>query len=86
MELEQLRIFIAVAECGSFTKGAGKLYISHSTTSRTVSALENELGVTLIKRRPGVFSLTAAGKLLLDESRKLLAAADEMKEKIRNLK
>ena len=43
MELEQLRVFAAVADEGSFTGAARRLYISHSTVSRTVTALEEEL-------------------------------------------
>ena len=76
MELEQLRIFIAVAECGSFTRGARKLYISHSTTSRAITALEEELGARLLKRGNRVLGLTPAGELLLAEARSITAAAD----------
>lgn len=47
MELEQLRHFTAAAEAGSFSAAARSLYISHSTICRSVSALEEELGVRL---------------------------------------
>ncbi|MBO5496557.1 MAG: LysR family transcriptional regulator, partial [Oscillospiraceae bacterium] len=77
MELEQLRIFAAVARCGSFTQGAKKLYISHSTTSRAVTALEEELGVCLIRRDNRVLGLTPAGRQLLTEAEALLARAEE---------
>ena len=50
MELEQLRIFCTVAACRSFTRAARQLFVSHSTTSRAVSALERELGVPLLAR------------------------------------
>ena len=76
MELEQLRIFMAVADCGSFTGGAKKLYISHSTTSRAISALEDELGVRLVERNNHVLGLTAAGERLLQEARELTDMAD----------
>ena len=83
MELEQLRIFVAVAETGSFTKGAKRLYISHSTTSRAISALEEELCVRLIERENHITGLTSAGELLLEEARKILGMADGLKEKLR---
>lgn len=86
MELEQLRIFVAVARCGSFTNAAKKLYISHSTTSRTVSALENELSLRLFHRGNKILGLTEAGELLLKESGELLAKADELEEKLEKLK
>ena len=50
MELEQLRHFTAAAEAGSFSAAARSLYISHSTICRSVSALEEELGVQLLER------------------------------------
>lgn len=83
MELEQLRVFRAVAECGSFSLGAKKLYISHSTTSRAVSALEEELGVRLLERSNRILGLTAAGELLLKESESLLDQAEALKERVR---
>lgn len=86
MELEQLRIFVAVAESGSFTKAAKKLYISHSTTSRAVTALENELSLRLFNRGNKILGLTEAGELLLKESRELLLKADELAEKLEKLK
>ena len=82
MELEQLRIFIAVAETGSFTKGARRLYISHSTTSRAISALEEELCVRLIERENHITGLTPAGEILLEEARKILDVTNGLKEKL----
>ena len=61
MELEQLRVFAAVADEGSFTGAARRLYISHSTVSRTVTALEEELGVRLVERDNRFIALTKAG-------------------------
>ncbi len=83
MELEQLRIFLAVAREGSFTRGARKLYISHSTTSRAVSALEEELGVCLLRRGNRVLGLTQAGALLLEEGERLLRQADALEKRLR---
>lgn len=83
MELDQLRLFIAVAESGSFSRGAKRLYFSHSTASRTVSALEAELGVCLLKRDNRVLGLTRAGEALLEEARRLTAAADEAARRVR---
>ena len=77
MELEQLRIFLAVAECESFSAAAKKLYISHSTTSRTVAALEEELGVELLRRGNRVLGLTPAGETLRTEAEDLLRHAEE---------
>lgn len=50
MDYEQLKAFIAVVDEGGFTRAAQALYISHSTTSRSVSALEERLGIRLLER------------------------------------
>ena len=83
MELEQLRIFLAVAGEKSFSRGAKKLYISHSTTSRAVSALEEELGVTLLRRSNRVLGLTPAGETLAREAAELLRRAEEIPGRVR---
>ena len=83
MQLEQLEIFVAVARCGSFTAAAKQLYISHSSTSRAVSALEDELGVRLFCRGNRVNGLTAAGETLLEEAVKLLDAAEAAKIRVK---
>ena len=75
MELEQLRVFAAVADEGSFTGAARRLYISHSTVSRTVTALEEELGVRLVERDNRFIALTKAGAVLREEAESLLDAA-----------
>ena len=58
---------------------AGKrLYKSHSSVSRTVSALERELGVALAVRDRNSFALTPAGRTLYERGRDLLKAAEEL--------
>lgn len=83
MELEQLRIFTALAAEGSFSVAGQRLYISHSTVSRAVSALEEELGVRLVERDNRFIGLTAAGRALLDEAGRLLNMAEEAAAKVR---
>ena len=58
MELEQLRMFVSAARSGSFSAAGRSLYTSRSTVSRTVSALEKELGVKLISRSNRQLALT----------------------------
>ena len=82
MELEQLRAFAAVAETGSFTRAAEKLYTSHSSISRAVSALERELGATLLERGNRVAGLTRAGEILLRGAKDILAKEEELKKEI----
>jgi len=86
MELFQLRIFSAVAEKKSFSEAARKMYISHSTTSRAVTALEEELGVELVVRGNRVFGLTPEGEKLKFECDRILSIADAIPEKLKKQK
>lgn len=83
MELEHLRVFAAVADEGSFTGAARRLYISHSTVSRTVTALEEELGVRLVERDNRFIALTKAGAVLREEAGHLLSAASAAAARVR---
>lgn len=83
MELEQLRIFLAVADSGSFSEAARRLYISHSTVSRAIASLEEELGCPLVRRSNHVLGLTRAGELLTEEAGRLLGAAERAAIRVR---
>ena len=50
LNLKQLEVFAAVVEQGSFTAAAEQLYLAQSTVSGHITALEKELGVTLLLR------------------------------------
>lgn len=68
MELRHLRYFAAVADALNFTKAAIKLRLAQPALSRQVSDLENELGVDLLKRTSHGVTLTAEGKLFLEDA------------------
>ncbi len=75
-DLRQLRAFVAVAEERNFTRAADRLFLGQQAVSRTVAALERELGVTLLERTSREVRLTHAGEALLRSGRDVLAAAD----------
>jgi len=85
MELRHLRYFVAVAEALNFTKASARLRVAQPALSRQMTDLEDELGVDLMKRSPRGVTLTAEGKLFLDEVRELLKRADESVKKVRAL-
>src|SRR6185369_5072798 len=85
MELRHLRYFVAVAEALNFTKASARLRVAQPALSRQMTDLEDEIGVYLMKRSPRGVTLTAEGKLFLDEVRELLKRADESVEKVRAL-
>jgi DNA-binding transcriptional LysR family regulator len=85
MELRHLRYFLAVGEALKFTKAAAQLRVAQPALSRQVQDLEDEIGVDLLRRSPRGVTLTAEGKLFLEEVRELLKRADESVEKVRAL-
>ena len=85
MELRHLRYFLAVAEALNFTKAAARLRVAQPALSRQIQDLEDEIGVDLLHRSPRGVTLTAEGKLFLEEVRELLERADESVERVRAL-
>ncbi len=66
IDLNQLRVFVAVHETGSFAAAAAKLGIPRSTVSRSVSGLESVIGARLFHRTTRKVSTTTAGLALYD--------------------
>ncbi len=62
MDWDLLRIFLAVAEAGSFTQGGKIVKLSQSAVSRQVAKLETSLGVSLFHRHPRGLVLTEQGE------------------------
>ena len=72
MNIEQLKYFLAISEHKTFLEAADEMNISQSSLSKQLSKLENELGVELIDRSRRSASLTKAGKVFLDDAKKIL--------------
>ena len=86
MNLKQLDVFLAVAETGSFSRGAEATYLTQSTVSQHIAALEQELGVRLLDRTSRGAVLTEGGKILLDHARKVVADTREIERAIRRFR
>lgn len=85
MELYQIRHFVAVADTGSFTKGAIRAAVSQPSISAAISKLEEELGQQLLNRGQGHVTLTPAGQKLLDSAREILSACTNIKSELKGL-
>lgn len=85
MTLEQLRIFVAVAEREHVTRAAEALNLTQSTISAAVSALEARHDVALFDRVGRGIRLTEAGAVFLDEARAVLARAGAAEEALADL-
>ncbi|WP_338664184.1 LysR family transcriptional regulator [Pararoseomonas sp. SCSIO 73927] len=76
LTLEQLRVFVAVAERQHVTRAAEALHLTQSATSAAVAALESRSGLRLFDRIGRGIALTAAGREFLPEARAVLARAE----------
>ena len=79
MTLTQLRQFIALARSGSFVKASEVLHITQPALSRSIKALEDELGQLLFDRIGRRIELTAFGQATLERSLMLLEDAESLK-------
>jgi DNA-binding transcriptional LysR family regulator len=77
LELRHLRYFVALADAGSFTRAAEKIFIAQPTLSQQIRRLEEIVGTPLLQRRREGLRLTPAGRVLVDGSRNVLALADQ---------
>jgi DNA-binding transcriptional LysR family regulator len=76
MTLEQLRIFVAVAERQHVTRAAQALNLAQSAASAAIAALETRHATRLFHRIGRGIALTDAGRLFLAEAKAVLARAD----------
>ena len=83
--LEALRVLDAIDRKGSFGAAAEALFKVPSALSYTVQKLESDLGISLFDRSKQKAQLTAAGRLLLEQGRQLLQAANAIEEAVQQL-
>lgn len=80
IELRHLRYFVTVAETGHITRAAARLGIQQPPLSQQIQALEQMVGVPLLRRLPRGVELTEAGRVFLTEARAALAQVDHAVE------
>lgn len=82
IEIDLLRAFVAVVDCGGFSAAAERLLRGQSAVSLQIKRLEERLGVRLLQRSPRHLALTADGERILDHARRMLALNDELVARI----
>ncbi|NWG02875.1 MAG: LysR family transcriptional regulator [Syntrophaceae bacterium] len=84
--LNSLIVFYEVAKHQSFSKAAEELFISQPAVTKHIKELERKVGMGLIQRRRGEFSLTEAGKILLKYTHKISSHLMEAENLLESLK
>jgi DNA-binding transcriptional LysR family regulator len=80
MTLVQLRHLLSLAATGSFSRSAEALHLTQSALSRSIRALEDELGAPLFDRVGRRNELTAFGREARDRAAQLVSEADELRD------
>ena len=82
MDLKQLRYFVTIVEEGQITAAAQRLHMAQPPLSHQLKLLEEELGVTLLRRGSRKVTLTDAGKVLYNRAKQLLTLAQSTKKEV----
>jgi len=85
MDISALQAFIAVAEAGSFSRAAERIFLTQPAISKRIAALEQEIGARLFDRVGRKIHLTQAGEALLSRTRAVLGELEDIKRDITNL-
>src|ERR1700689_2957162 len=83
IELRHLRYFVAIADAGSFTRAAERMFTAQPPLSQQIRRLEEIVGAPLLQRRRDGVHLTKAGAVLLDASRAVLSLVDQEVDRTR---
>jgi DNA-binding transcriptional LysR family regulator len=82
--LDALRMFIRVARLGSFSAAGREVAVPQSTVSRTIAALERDIGASLLVRTTRAVTVTDAGAEFLARIEPILAELDEAEQTVRH--
>lgn len=85
MELREFTYVKMVADCGSFTKAAAKLFITQPALSNYINKVEEEAGVKLFDRSASPLILTYAGEQYLKRAQVILNQLDDMNREMRDI-
>jgi DNA-binding transcriptional LysR family regulator len=83
ISLHQLRTFLEVAAAGSVREASERLIVSQPAVSSALSGLQRELGVALLERRGRGIEVTAAGRQVERDARRLFALLDDLERSAR---
>ena len=85
MGLKELEYIVAIAETGSISQAAERLYLAQSSLSQFLSRYETELGTRLFLRTAGGVRLTQSGEVFIRNARQMLRQYRRMKGEMREL-
>lgn len=82
---QQLRVFVAVAEKGHFSRAAAVLYMSQPAVSQHIRALEQSVGAQLLERNHKQVRMTRAGEIVYAHAKEILGSYGRMQKLVDDL-
>ncbi len=86
MNLKQARYIKTIADCGSITAAAKKLFVSQPSLSQMLHQVEQEIGVSIFDRSVSPLRLTYAGERYIQAAERMLAAEAELESQLREIR
>lgn len=86
MNLKQARYVKTIAQCGSITAAAKKLYVSQPSLSQMLRQIEEEIGLPIFDRSVSPFRITYAGEKFLQAADIIMAANAQLESQLRDIK
>lgn len=86
MNPKQAHYLITIAECGSITAAAKKLYVSQPSLSQMLRQIEQEIGLPIFDRSVSPLRLSYAGEKCLQAAERILSANTELENQLREIK
>lgn len=86
MNLQNLRVFLKVAELEHVTRAAEELGLSQPAVTKTIQMLESETGLELLERQGRRIALTHAGRVMQSHARQIFALEHELEEALHALR
>ena len=85
INLDALKVFLAIAEHGNFSEAGRHLHLSQPAVSQTIQGLERQLGTQLFIRQGRIAQLTETGQMLVSMARELLTSAQRLEQTMLSL-
>ncbi|WP_338040743.1 LysR family transcriptional regulator [Marinagarivorans cellulosilyticus] len=85
VDIDTLRAFVIISECGSFSLAAEKLFITQPAVSKRINALESLLDTRLFDRIGKQVQLTEGGQILLPKAQRILADIQDAATAVKDL-
>ena len=86
MNLKQAHYIRTIAQCGSITMAAKKLYVSQPSLSQMLRQIEDEIGLAIFDRSVSPFRITYAGEKYIAAAEAMLAINDQLESQLREIK